>query len=293
MDFYHYIAFNLHIAADLEMPELLSIPPTQTAIDLIIKKDNDQFESNRDFSFPSFQGSVNKLHLIIPKVGQFLIQDGRYIYYQKEAFIDEDSLRLYILGSCMGAILQQRGLIVLHGNAIAIENKCTVFVGHTGAGKSTAAARFYQQGATILTDDVCAITFDTQKKPMVIPAYPQIKLCDDAVKQLAIPRKGLRRIRPRDPKFAMRVDNQFSRQALPLQQIIEIESNVIDSHLIQGLDKLKTLMTHTYRYVFIPCMQLEAIYSRLLLQLAEFILMKKKSREAIEYKNSTSLFSCF
>ena len=37
--------------------------------------------------------------------------------------IDEDIIRLYILGTCMGAILMQRKILPLHGSAIAINGK--------------------------------------------------------------------------------------------------------------------------------------------------------------------------
>ena len=42
---------------------------------------------------------------------------------------DEDVIRLYILGTCMGAILMQRRIFPLHGSAVAINGKAYAFVG--------------------------------------------------------------------------------------------------------------------------------------------------------------------
>jgi hypothetical protein len=109
----------------------------------------------------------------IPGLAKFSIQQGHTITYQPYPGVTKDVLCLSLMGSCMGALLQQRGLTVLHGNAITYDNKaCMVFVGDSGAGKSTLAARHYLQGATILADDVCAISLNAAGKPVVLPSYP-------------------------------------------------------------------------------------------------------------------------
>ena len=74
----------------------------------------------------------------------------------KEA--DEDKIRLYILGTCMGALLMQRKILPLHGSAIAIDGKAYAFVGDSGAGKSTLASAFLSKGYKLLSDDVIAVS---------------------------------------------------------------------------------------------------------------------------------------
>src|SRR5690606_9601089 len=77
----------------------------------------------------------------IPEVGRFQITNGIEILYSVNEETVLDTARLYILGSCIGAVLQQRGYLVLHGNAISIDGEyATIFIGSQGAGKSTMTA---------------------------------------------------------------------------------------------------------------------------------------------------------
>src|SRR5690606_37980193 len=85
--------------------------------------------------------------LAVPRVGRFLIAEGRRILYLAAAGADERLLDTYILGSCLGAILHQRGRAVLHGAAVALNGRAFAICGKSGAGKSTAAAHLLAHGA--------------------------------------------------------------------------------------------------------------------------------------------------
>ena len=75
---------------------------------------------------------------------------------------DEDVIRLYILGTCMGAILMQRKILPLHGSAIEIDGKAYAIVGDSGAGKSTLASAFLKQGYQLVSDDVIAVSLSQE-----------------------------------------------------------------------------------------------------------------------------------
>ena len=264
---YFYQAFGMCIVSDLEMKELLPGNAASGPAELLIRAGEVPDLNADESAASSFQGDQDRLLLDIKSVARFLILNGQEIIYSCHAGVDEDTLRLFILGSCMGAVLQQRGHIVLHGNAISSDGKtCTIFVGHTGAGKSTLAARYFQQGASILADDVCAIYFNPQGVPYVLPSYPQIKLWQDSADLLGIPTAGLRPIRPQDLKFAYRIDKQFCQQALPLRCIVEIAADS-NGEKSNGIEKLKQLINHSYRYYFLQHMHLSNQYAKLLLQL--------------------------
>jgi serine kinase of HPr protein (carbohydrate metabolism regulator) len=76
----------------------------------------------------------------------FLIQEGRSIIVSPLEEYKEDVIRLYILGSCMGAILMQKRILPLHGSAVAIDGKAFAIIGESGAGKSTLASAFISRG---------------------------------------------------------------------------------------------------------------------------------------------------
>ncbi|MEA3015609.1 MAG: hypothetical protein QOI38_331 [Sphingomonadales bacterium] len=121
------------------------------------------------------------LFLSVPEVGRFRIADGREILIDPEPGASERNLRVYLLGSAMGALLHQRGILPLHANAVAHGERAVAFAGRSGAGKSTLAAWFAGFGREVLCDDVCAIGRDEAGAPLVLPGVPRLRLWSDAL----------------------------------------------------------------------------------------------------------------
>ncbi|MBI1883852.1 MAG: hypothetical protein HYS08_06560 [Chlamydiae bacterium] len=233
---------------------------------------------------PDLKPHSKQLVLDIKEVARFLITEGRKIIYEPCRNSDQDTLRLFLLGSCMGALMQQRGHVVLHGNAISRDGKtCQVFVGDRGAGKSTLAAWYYQQGAYVLADDVCAIGFDRNGKPYVIPSFPQIKLWQKGAELLEINTSYLRRVRPGDDKFGLPIHSQYCDHPLPLTEVIEIKSRSFTRIPLTGTEKIKILIQHSYRYHFLRAMVLEYTYSRSLARLAQQVDFAKMGRVNLDF----------
>jgi len=87
-------------------------------------------------------------------VGTFYITpDARRVIVYPEPESDESLLRMYLIGQISVLLLHQRGLPSLHSSAINTEFGAIVFLGPQGQGKSTIAASFLRDGATLITDD--------------------------------------------------------------------------------------------------------------------------------------------
>jgi len=227
--------------------------------------------------------SSSSFVLDIPKVAEFYIQHGRDIAYKPYPDVAQDELRLYLLGSCMGALLQQRGLIVLHGNAITWDNEtCTMFVGESGAGKSTTAAWHYLQGASLVADDVCAIAFNKAGHPVVLPSYPQIKLWQASADVLGISTQNLRRVRKATDKFIFPVTDRFATKPCLIKKIVEIDPEGTSQQAFVGVEKLLKLQQHSYRYYFLSKMGLEPLYVQQLMRLASQIELETMPRIKID-----------
>ena len=277
-----YHAFGLSIEADLDFPELLKVDSDGSGPDLVIT----QSAGISPFQTPvaDHQPQPDKLQfrLKIINAGDFLIENGNRITYQPADGVSEGELRLFLLGSCLGCVLQQRGLVVLHGNAVTTDGEtCKIIVGHQGAGKSTYAAWYYQQGAKILADDVCALSWDAQGRPQVIPSYPQLKLWQATADLLGIRTQGLRRVRPQDEKFALPITDQFWRSPLPLTEVIELSSTSTTVAPIVGMYKARCLIEHSYRYNFLENMGLTRAYMKTVLRLTSLVTMKTGGRMAL------------
>jgi hypothetical protein len=124
----------------------------------------------------------------------------------------------YLLGPVLGFLLRLRGVVCLHASAVAVGNRCAVFVGAQGAGKSTTAVAFAREGCAVLSDDVVALD-ESQGRFRVQPSYPHVLLWPDSVQRLfgsvdALPNSG-----EDSDKRRLTLGNDGSRyqgQALPL-----------------------------------------------------------------------------
>lgn len=249
-----YKAFGLNISSEIVLPELAQTIQHESP-DIVIKEanllavwnehaqQNHYFHLQKDFIL--FQ---------VPKVAIFQIKNGKEILVSPMSEADADQVRLYILGTCMGAILLQRKTLPLHGSAIMIDNKAYAIVGKSGAGKSTLASAFLKRGYNLLSDDVIPVTLSENNSPIVTPAYPQQKLWLESLDAFGMKSDGYRPIIDRETKFAVPVSAQFADQPVPLAGVIELlktDNDEIEFQPIRNLERLHTLFTHTYRNFFV------------------------------------------
>ncbi len=263
-----YTAYTLTIASELHLPELTPLVPDaghETDVTITVGKVAADGLEDGDQRGPFLWVSPTSLWLQVPHVARFLVEHGRKITIDPEPGIDEDSIRVFLLGSAFGALLFQRGYLVLHGNAIRIGDQCLVCVGDSGAGKSTLAAGFMQRGYQVLADDVIPVN----DQCCALPGFPRIKLWQDVADQLAIETAGLRRIRPNLEKFNYPVSGVT--EALPIRWVYILGSDHIEKikiEPIKGLERFLPLRNNTYRMRFLDGMALKTAHMKLCGQLA-------------------------
>lgn len=250
-----YNAFGLTVLSEIYLPELPKVKIANDLIDVSIKRVDltgvwsDLSKFNKNFVIRE-----NVVMFRVPEKAIFLIQNGNEIFVSPINDSDEDYHRLYILGTCMGAILMQRKILPLHGSAIAIDGKAYAFVGDSGVGKSTLASAFLKKGYQLMSDDVIPVKFSDENIPMVTPAYPQQKLWMESLNQFGMESGQYKPIVERETKFAVPVSTQFAYQELPLAGIIELvktDEAEIRITPITNMTRFHTLYTHTYRNFFL------------------------------------------
>ena len=263
---HNYTAFGLTIQSEILFRELLSIPylVENDVYDITIKLGSVDPHGITGLPPPKgvyYQVTPSELWLHVPDVARFRVTHGQQMIIEPLTNADEDSIRLFVLGSCMGALLMQRNLFLLHGNAISINDvHCVSFVGYSGVGKSTVSGAFFRRGYSILADDICAI--NTQGR--VMPSFPQMKLCADAAQQLQIDTRSLSRVMPSLNKFAVPLGGQFHPVACPLKMVYVLETHHQDTITIMplvGMEKLGALQHNLYRPQFLN--ERESVYTAL------------------------------
>jgi hypothetical protein len=154
---YRYSYFTLTIDSELELPGLAA--PVAT----------DASRHHGGNSHPDVVirlGSVDCSHepatigdeIAFPRyAGRFHIKRGREIVVDPHPEADPGIVRTLLLGRVMACLLRQRGYLPLHASAVAIEGRGVLFLGASGAGKSTTAAALYVRGHQVLADDVGAV----------------------------------------------------------------------------------------------------------------------------------------
>ncbi len=274
-----YSTYNLSIESEIDLPELQFATQTDAPPDV-----NIQLSTLPANGLPEGQQlgpflwvKQEDLWLQVPQVARFMVQGGHTILVDPEPGIDEDSLRVFLLGSALGALLFQRGYLVLHGNAIRIGDQCMISVGHSGAGKSTLAAGFMQRGFSVLADDVVPIN----KACQALPGFPRIKLWQDVADKLQIDTSALRRIRPNIEKFNLPLSQPPSAEPVPVRWIYILGSDNIQSFNfspIHGMQRFLPLYNNTYRVHFMNAMALKSEHMQLCGQLANKIRLANITR---------------
>ncbi len=188
--------------------------------------------------------------LTVTGTARFLIQGGREIIVDPLPGAAERNVRLFLLGSALGALVYQRGLLPLHANAVVIGGVAHAVSGPSGAGKSTLAAWFAKAGYPVLCDDVCVVSFAADGRPLAWPGLPRVKLWQDAADALGQSTTGLDRAIEGREKFHVPMGVAAS-APVPLASFYTLARSDVGEGggivPILGSDAMGVVMENSYR----------------------------------------------
>lgn len=250
---YVYQAFGLQIRVCFPCPELLpsSQPPEVTVTYGPVPE---------ALEGPSLEGSWYQsapgLFLLkIKDIARYLVRNGEEIIIERAPQANDTEVRLYLLGSGMGALMHQRGQLPLHGSAIRLaDGTAAVFLGSSGIGKSTLAAAFRQRGYAVVADDISLIFAGDDEIPWLQPAYPELKLWAEAAARIGEDAFALPRARTLLEKYSLCFHDQFDWAPLPVSRLYVLEttdSEHFEITRLRGMEKLEALSQNTYRLYFL------------------------------------------
>jgi len=250
---WEYRLFGLPLRSEIPLPELE--PADLGACDAVeIRRAAVAFVPNVDPLHP-LTGTADDATLSVPNVGRFRIRAGREILVDADPEASDRNVRLFLLGSAMGALLHRREILPLHANAIEIDGYAVAFLGHSGAGKSTLAAAFHDGGRRILSDDVCALT-RAGSAFIAQPGIPRLRLWRDAVERSGRTVQGYERAFDALDKYTIGTDNGARAAATPLGAIYLLarkdEQSGVDIRRLSGVAAVQALSANTYRGAFVP-----------------------------------------
>lgn len=256
MTTFRYFLYGIEIESDIELPEVRAAGGSRAPdVRIRIVPGELAMPANMDQREYKVEGSRNRLWLHVPDVARFVVTDGAEIQVDPESGADASTIRLFLLGSALGGLLYQRGLLLLHGNAVRVDDACAICVGPTGVGKSSLAGAFFKRGFQLLSDDVVPIRTDG----VVVPGFPRIKLWQDAADRLEIATDGLRRVRPDLDKYDIPIGDGFCTDPLPVRWIYALaKSSRPGIHIEprEGIKRIPPLISNTYRPQYMAVMEL-------------------------------------
>ncbi len=277
-----YKAFGLVIESEIVFHELIPYDGEKSDIIIINGKVPEALE-DIVVEASNIKICKDKYWLDIENVARYYVEKGELIIMEpyKNACFEE--IKLYVLGSCIGAALYQRRMLPLHGSFINVEGKGLLLTGESGVGKSTIAAVMLKKGFKMLTDDVAAVVLHGLKGPTVYPGYPSQKLWEDAIERIGIveEKKVLNRVNKDLNKYSVMRDKYFDNNPIPIKVIIEITSAIgenIKIEEITGAGKLEVVLKNTYRKILIEAMDLREWYFNQCVNISEKIVVYRVTR---------------
>lgn len=258
-----HTAFGFTIDSELPLPELPRAPPGAT-VDVRVRlgEVSPILADSRpvDFGVTARPGAL----LIDFETGRFLVTEGRDITIQPGPEAAPHEVRAYLLGSAIGALLHQRGLLPLHANAVEIGGRAVAFAGPSGAGKSTLAAYFRARGRRLLCDDVCAVSFSANGTALAWPGVPRIKLWEDALAAFGHRAEDLDRVVNWEDKYSLPLTLEAPVAPLPLSRVYLLRAAESEPRIeaVTGAAAFDAVASNVYRSEFAaPLGQAESLFA--------------------------------
>jgi hypothetical protein len=210
------------------------------------------------------QAAPGEWLLTVEDVGRFHVSEGRRVTIDRCAGASDADVRLFLLGSTLGAVFHQRADLVLHGSAVEASGSAVGFLGASGSGKSTLAAALHQRGYPSLTDDLCVVRAGDHGVMEAQPGLPYFKLWMDALERLDVPATSLARVGAGLDKRALPTTG-FADGARPLTHLYLLEpADVarVSLRVLEGAEKFQALAGHTYRLRYVDGLGVTARHFR-------------------------------
>lgn len=270
-----YKIYGLVVLSDIVMKELVICEDNNSKVDVIIK-----YNDMPDDIIKCINSGCNtyfskeECWFSIDNTAIYRIIEGKEIHVKMYNNADQNRVKTFALGTAFGLLLIQRNIVAIHGGAIVNNKKAFIITGDSGAGKSTLVSAYRYSGYNFLSDDVC-VTSVTDDGIYVHSAYPQQKLCEDAVKNFNLDKEQLVKIDEGRGKYAIPTKDSFTLGKEKLIILVELSvSDKVDDILVEeitGTDKMIIVMKNVYRIQYAHIMKMSKEYFNNIAKIAQSI----------------------
>lgn len=246
---HYFYAFGLYIVSEINFPELTVNEEKVEDVHITYGEVPTKIE-DVIWSYSGAVLSKNEFLLHIKNVACYYVANGKNIIIQPEENADETTVKQYVLGTCLGTVMLQRGILPIHGSCVVVNEKCIIFTGCSGVGKSTLSAALRKAGYSFLSDDISVISQDYESNLWVQPGLPQQKLTPESSNAIKIDTRLLRYADIDMDKYLLPIYTGFQNTPARLSIICELipeECTHVSLSPLHGIEKLNTIIRNIYR----------------------------------------------
>ena len=251
---YRYFVFGLYVESEIEIPQFLPAESKGIAdVQIFLRETPEHILKDLKKRGATYELAPSEFLLGLENIARYHVVNGNKIFITLKEKTDLRDVSLFLVGSCFGALLLQRGTLPLHASGFVYDDQAVLISGLSGMGKSTTANAIRLKGYKLITDDICPIEM-TDGYPYAIPGYPQSKLWEDALENLNIEFENLPKVRKKLKKRIVRMPNSFEMNPKPIRCIYILgihQKPTVELQEIDGADRFIAIKNMTYRNYFI------------------------------------------
>ena len=249
-ELFWYKIYETTLCSEIEYSHL--IPTDERDADIFIKKGRSLL-SLIENETTYYVSPITKSHILFcNQVGIFQITDGTTITICPKKGISMDQLTPFVFGYCIAMLFWQRNQLAIHCSAVECDGKALIIAGDSGSGKSTFTTKLLENGFRLMTDDVAIVDISSEGDIMVYPAFPQQKLCRDAVHRNHLNTEDLLYIDEDRDKFAVPRRDCFCEKPCKLSAMLCLSVQSENSDVIltelNGHQKLISFLENNFLF---------------------------------------------
>lgn len=247
-----YRICGLTVAAEMGLPGAVPFAFPAGTEDVVVRRQPvPEHLDQADAIGPCWEITPRRFLLRLPAIGRFLAEDGRFLDVDAAPGTNPADALPFLLGTGFGALLHQRGSMVLHASTVAKDGLAYVLCGHSGIGKSTLAAALCQAGARFVGDDMASVALDANGRPVVWPDGRQLKLCTDSIAHCGLDERRGEAVRSRVDKYYVDPQTPTTDGPIPIGAIYLLREQrpplTAGITPLSPLDSAQALLNESYR----------------------------------------------
>lgn len=217
----YYFAHGIVVESTIHFPELNEVNLESNVTIKYGIVDSLSEEKYKEYVFlPSkIRFTLSSVYILWNDIEFCKIIGNNEIVVNRETGLPINFLRTLLLGQALGILLQKRGRLVLHANAIKMNDGVVAFLGSSGVGKSTTSLIFNKRGYPLVSDDILSVEFAESGFPTVFPGFPRVKMWPDAIKFLNDNLGAYEKVHPDGDKCSCLIRGDFLSDTQPFKCI--------------------------------------------------------------------------